>query len=215
MVLSGCGIVFLIPAAVSAGWFIVWLWDGFPHTCCCICWLVYSSVWLWDGFLHTCCCICWLVYSSVWLWDGFLHTCCCICWLVCSSVWLWDGFHQVFDRMSSIPVLDLMQASICKWANCMDRAYLCTITEFYSAAKMHCSYKRENSLPCTLCNQCIHINTWTRRVQPRQNKNLLYQHDKPNEPTKERPLSSILFESHVHLSFNTQQGHPCGLYKSL
>ncbi len=31
--------------------------------------------------------------------------------------------------------------------------------------------------------------------QPRQDKNLLYRHDKPYEPTKEGPLSFVLFES--------------------
>jgi hypothetical protein len=31
--------------------------------------------------------------------------------------------------------------------------------------------------------------------QPRQNKNLLYRHDKPNEPNKEGPLTFVLFES--------------------
>jgi hypothetical protein len=30
--------------------------------------------------------------------------------------------------------------------------------------------------------------------QPRPDKNLLYQHDKPKEPTKEGPLSFLLFE---------------------
>jgi hypothetical protein len=34
-----------------------------------------------------------------------------------------------------------------------------------------------------------------RREKPRQDKNLLYWHDKPNEPTKERHLSFVLFES--------------------
>ncbi len=34
-----------------------------------------------------------------------------------------------------------------------------------------------------------------RLEQPRQNKNLLYEHNKPNEPTKEGPLSFVLFES--------------------
>jgi hypothetical protein len=29
---------------------------------------------------------------------------------------------------------------------------------------------------------------WAELEQPRQNKNLLYQHNKPNEPTKEGPL---------------------------
>jgi hypothetical protein len=33
-----------------------------------------------------------------------------------------------------------------------------------------------------------------RLEQPRQNKNILYRHDKPNEPTKEKPLSFVLFE---------------------
>jgi hypothetical protein len=48
--------------------------------------------------------------------------------------------------------------------------------------------------------------------QPRQNKNLLYWHDKTNKQTKERPLSFVLTESpftsvstvtrytHLHLS---------------
>jgi hypothetical protein len=34
-----------------------------------------------------------------------------------------------------------------------------------------------------------------RLEQPRQEKNILYLHDKPNEPTKEGPLSFVLFES--------------------
>jgi hypothetical protein len=32
-----------------------------------------------------------------------------------------------------------------------------------------------------------------RPEQPRKNKNLLYQHDKPYEPTKKEPLSLVLF----------------------
>jgi hypothetical protein len=32
--------------------------------------------------------------------------------------------------------------------------------------------------------------------QPRLNKDRLYRHDKTNKPTKERPLSFVLFESH-------------------
>jgi hypothetical protein len=31
--------------------------------------------------------------------------------------------------------------------------------------------------------------------QPRQNKNLWYRHEKPNKPTKEGPISFVLFES--------------------
>jgi hypothetical protein len=38
-----------------------------------------------------------------------------------------------------------------------------------------------------------------RLEQLRQNKNLLYQNDKPNEPTKEDP---------IHLSFSSQQWPP-------
>jgi hypothetical protein len=34
-----------------------------------------------------------------------------------------------------------------------------------------------------------------RLEQPRQNKNFLYRHDKPNEPSKKGPLSFVLFES--------------------
>jgi hypothetical protein len=36
---------------------------------------------------------------------------------------------------------------------------------------------------------------WAELEQPRQNKNLLYQHNKSNEPTKEVPLSFVLYES--------------------
>jgi hypothetical protein len=44
--------------------------------------------------------------------------------------------------------------------------------------------------------------------QPRQNKKLLYRHDKPNEPTKKGPLSFVLVESPV-ISFSTvSRGHP-------
>jgi hypothetical protein len=38
-------------------------------------------------------------------------------------------------------------------------------------------------------------------------QNLLYRHN-PNEPTKEGPLSFVLFVVPIHLSFNSQQGHP-------
>ncbi len=43
-----------------------------------------------------------------------------------------------------------------------------------------------------------------RLEQLRQNKNLLYRYDMPNEPTKEGTLSFVLFD----LSFNSQQGPP-------
>ncbi len=39
--------------------------------------------------------------------------------------------------------------------------------------------------------------------QPRQNKNLLFRHDKPNEPTKKGPLSCVLVES-TFTSVSTQ-----------
>jgi hypothetical protein len=35
----------------------------------------------------------------------------------------------------------------------------------------------------------------SRLEKPRQSKNLLYQHGKPNKPAKEGPLSFVLFES--------------------
>jgi hypothetical protein len=41
---------------------------------------------------------------------------------------------------------------------------------------------------------------------PRQDKSLLYQYDKPNEPTKERPFHLNSFCVPIHLSFNSQQG---------
>ena len=45
--------------------------------------------------------------------------------------------------------------------------------------------------------------------QPRQNKNLLYWYDKPNEPTREGPLSFVLFESpFTSVSTLSQPGPP-------
>jgi hypothetical protein len=46
------------------------------------------------------------------------------------------------------------------------------------------------------------------RAAKTEQKNFLYRHDKPKEPTKEGPLSFVLFESHIHLSFNSRQGPP-------
>jgi hypothetical protein len=44
--------------------------------------------------------------------------------------------------------------------------------------------------------------------QPRQNKNLLYRHDKPNRPSKEGPFSFVLFETPQFQQFNSQRGPP-------
>ncbi|MFO0001806.1 MAG: hypothetical protein ACK559_11820, partial [bacterium] len=54
-----------------------------------------------------------------------------------------------------------------------------------------------------------------RLEQPRQNKNLLYRHDKPSEPTREGPLSCVLFESPFTSVSTDSGGHPSpGLYFS-
>jgi hypothetical protein len=45
-------------------------------------------------------------------------------------------------------------------------------------------------------------------AQPRLNKNLLYRHDKPNEPTKEGPLLIVLFESPFTSVSTVSRGHP-------
>jgi hypothetical protein len=39
-------------------------------------------------------------------------------------------------------------------------------------------------------------------------KNILYRHDKPNEPTKEGPLSFLLFESPFTPVSIISRGHP-------
>jgi hypothetical protein len=39
-------------------------------------------------------------------------------------------------------------------------------------------------------------------------KKVLYRHDKPNEPTKERPLSFVLFESPFNSVSTDSRGHP-------
>jgi hypothetical protein len=44
--------------------------------------------------------------------------------------------------------------------------------------------------------------------KPRQNKNLFYRHDEPNEPTKEGPLSFVLFESPFISVSTVSRGHP-------
>ncbi len=46
-----------------------------------------------------------------------------------------------------------------------------------------------------------------RLEQPRQNKNLLYRRDKPHEPTKEGPLSFVLFESLFTSVSTVSSGH--------
>ncbi len=47
-----------------------------------------------------------------------------------------------------------------------------------------------------------------RLEQLRQDKILLYQQDKPNEPTKEGPLSCILLESPFASVSPVSRGHP-------
>jgi hypothetical protein len=47
-----------------------------------------------------------------------------------------------------------------------------------------------------------------RLVQRRQDKNLLYRNEKPIEPTKEEPLSFVLFESPVASVSTDSRGHP-------
>jgi hypothetical protein len=47
-----------------------------------------------------------------------------------------------------------------------------------------------------------------RLEQPRQNKNLLYWHDKRDEPTKKGPLSFVLFESPSTSVSTISRGHP-------
>jgi hypothetical protein len=44
--------------------------------------------------------------------------------------------------------------------------------------------------------------------QPRQRKDFLYWHDKPNEPTKKGPLSFVLFESPYTSVSTVSRGHP-------
>ncbi len=48
-----------------------------------------------------------------------------------------------------------------------------------------------------------------RLERPRQNKILLYWHDKPNEPTKEEPLTFVLFESPFTSLSTVSRGHSC------
>ncbi len=47
-----------------------------------------------------------------------------------------------------------------------------------------------------------------RLQQPRQNKSILYRHDKPNKPAKEGPLSFVLFESPFIPVSTVSRGHP-------
>ncbi len=47
-----------------------------------------------------------------------------------------------------------------------------------------------------------------RLEQPRQDKNLLYWNDEPNEPIKEGPLSFVLFESPFASVSTVRRVHP-------
>ncbi len=47
-----------------------------------------------------------------------------------------------------------------------------------------------------------------RQEQPRQDKNLLYWHDKPSKPSKEGPLLFVLFESPLPSVSSVSRGHP-------
>ena len=47
-----------------------------------------------------------------------------------------------------------------------------------------------------------------RLKQPMRNKNIFYRHDTPNEPTKEVPLSIVLFESPFTSVSRVSRGHP-------
>jgi hypothetical protein len=47
-----------------------------------------------------------------------------------------------------------------------------------------------------------------RLEQPRQDKNLFYRHEKPNEPTKEGPLSFVLLEFPFASVSTVSRGYP-------
>jgi len=47
-----------------------------------------------------------------------------------------------------------------------------------------------------------------RLEQPGQNKNILYRHDKPNEPTKEGTISFVLFDSPFTSVSTVSRGTP-------
>jgi hypothetical protein len=48
--------------------------------------------------------------------------------------------------------------------------------------------------------------------QPRQDKNLFHRHDKPNELTKEKPLSFVLFDSPLTSVSTVSRGHPSPVF---
>ncbi len=48
--------------------------------------------------------------------------------------------------------------------------------------------------------------------QPRQDKNLLYRHEKPIKPTKEKPLSFVLFEFPFASVSTVNRDHPSLVY---
>jgi hypothetical protein len=50
---------------------------------------------------------------------------------------------------------------------------------------------------------------------PRQDKNLLYRHDKPDEPTKEGPLSFVLFESPFTPVSTVSRGQPSLIFNEI
>jgi hypothetical protein len=64
---------------------------------------------------------------------------------------------------------------------------------------------------CTMKKKYVVLD---QQEQPRQVKNLLYQQDKPNEPTKEELLSFVLVEPPFISVSTVSRGHPSVLYAS-
>jgi hypothetical protein len=99
MVLSGCGMLFHLPAAVSAGWFMVLsgCWMAFHLPVAVSADWYYGSVWLWDDIPPSCCWICCLVvewfptYLLLYLLGG-LWFCLVVGWFsTCLMLYLLAG----------------------------------------------------------------------------------------------------------------------------
>ncbi len=92
-------------------------------------------------------------------------------------------------------------------------AYHACTRDFYSALAALVSLEQNNFfLSVHYFNSFVPIAqqyfVLGRLEQPRQDKNLLFRHDKPNKPTKEGLLSFVLFESPFTSVSTVSRAHP-------
>ncbi len=94
-------------------------------------------------------------------------------------------------------------------------ALICIFLGLAGGERMSQRYTLRDSRRMATCPACWAMGTKElkyfvlgRLEQPRQNINLLYPHDKPNEPNKKEPLSFVPSESPFASVSTVSSGHP-------